>query len=159
MALKDPFPPQDFKILSRQEIIHQQEEELRASDPQKFLWLGLKKGLSEPSTGQGYFDNTLKGSALPKLKGKIVAGTPEARPKEVTVAILGQDAEIKLVFDGPHGAKIEPGTEIEFEGGVAKELSQDPFLLTLDQEKEKVTGLPAAARAAPARRAPVRRKK
>ncbi|MEZ5351274.1 MAG: hypothetical protein R2762_01445 [Bryobacteraceae bacterium] len=158
MALKDPFPASDFKILSKQEILHQQEEELRQSDPQKFLWLGLKKGLSEPTTGPGYFSDTLKGSALPKLKGKVVAATPEARPKEIDVAILGEDTEIKLRLDSAHPAKIEPGTELEFEGGVAQEFTADPFLLTLDQEKEKITGLPEPPKRAPARR-PARRKK
>jgi hypothetical protein len=158
LALKEPFPPADFAIKSKQQILMEQEEDLRKNDPQKFLWVGLKKGLTDASTGPGYWDGTLKGSALPKLKGKVVSATPDARPKEVQVAILGQDAEIKLVFDAAHGAKIESGTEIEFEGGVAKEFTADPFMLTLDQEKEKVTGLPAASRA-PAKKAPVRRKK
>ncbi|MEZ5400493.1 MAG: hypothetical protein R2729_12545 [Bryobacteraceae bacterium] len=159
MALKEPFPTTEFKIESKEEVIARQMEELRQNDPQKYLWLGLKKGLSDGATGLTYFENTLKGSALPKLKGKVVAATPEARPKEATIAILGEDAEIKLVFDTAHPAKIEPGTELEFEGGVAKEFVADPFLLTLEQEREKITGLPDPPKRAPARKAPVRRKK
>ncbi len=159
MSLKDPFPPADFAIKSKLQVIQEQEEEMRKNDPQKFLWVGLKKGLSDASTGQGYFDNTLKGSALPKLKGKVVSATPEARPKEIQVAILGEDVEIKLILDAAHPAKIEPGTELEFEGGVAKEFAGDPFLLTLDQEKEKIVGLPEPPKRAPAKKAPARRKK
>ncbi|MFN7920807.1 MAG: hypothetical protein U0Q16_11955 [Bryobacteraceae bacterium] len=144
-ALKDPFPTTEFKIKSAAQILQEEEEEMRQKDPQKYLWIGLKKGLTDPAAGADYWANTLKGSALPKLKGTVISTNPPARPKEVVLGILTKDTpEIKLRLDPAHGGKIEPGTEIEFEGGVAAEFGNDPFLLTLDQEKEKVTGLPAA---------------
>lgn len=150
-ALKDPFPPADLNIESASQRAIREEEELKAKDPQKAMWLGVKKTLLSPE-GSDYFNGTLKGSALPKFKGKVTAANPPARPKELTVSITGDQDEMKLRLDAPHGAKVDPGTEIEFDGGVAAEFSGDPFMLTVDQEKAKVTGLPAAA--APARGAP-----
>jgi len=141
-ALKDPFPPADLKIESAQERAIREEEELKAKDPQKAMWLGVKKTLLTPE-GAEYFNGTLKGSALPKFKGKITSSTPPARPKELVVSITGDQDEIKLRLDAAHTTKIEPGTEVEFEGGVAAEFTSDPFMLVVDQEKAKITGLPA----------------
>lgn len=144
-ALKEPFPPTDFAIESEAQRIVREKEKLRQEDPQKYLWVGLKEGLIDPANGQTYWDGTLKGSGMPKLKGKVVSANPPARPKELTVGIMTPDvAEIRLRLDNAHGAKVDPGTELEFEGGVAAEFAADPFLLTIDQEKEKVSGLPAA---------------
>jgi tetratricopeptide (TPR) repeat protein len=155
LTLKNPFPPSDFKIESKAEKEARLLNELRETDPGKYLWLQLKKGITPE-----YFEMQLKGSALPKLKGKVVSATPEAKPKTLGVAILGEDEEIRLVLETAHGAKIDPGTVIEFEGGVAKEWTQDPFLLTLDpQENEKITGLPEPPKRAPAKRGTTKRKK
>jgi TolA-binding protein len=148
-ALKDPFPPADFTIESAVARAIREEEELKQKDPQKALWLGVKKELAGPN-GTSYFNDQLKGSALPKLKGKVVSTSPAARPKEVVLALSTDDsAEIKLRLDTPFASPAPAGTEIEFEGGVAAEFTADPFLLTLDQEKDKVSGWPAAPRPAP----------
>jgi len=148
-AVKNPFPPEGFAIESAVARAVREEEELKQKDPQKALWLGVKKELAGPN-GPTYFESTLKGSALPKLRGKVVSTNPAARPKEVVVALATDDSpEVKLRLDAPFASKADPGTEIEFEGGVAAEFAADPFMLTLDQEKEKVSGWPAPARPAP----------
>lgn len=148
-SIKNPFPPADFAIESAVARAIREGEELKLKDPQKALWLGVKKELAGPN-GPTYFDSTLKGSALPKLRGKVVSTSPSSRPKEVILALSTDDsAEVKLRLDAPLGSGAEPGTEIEFEGGVAADFSADPFMLTLDQEKEKISGWPAPVRAAP----------
>jgi len=158
-AMANPFPPEGFKIKSSQEIAIEQEEELKKTDPQKALWVGVKKELAGPN-GPSYFAEHLKGNAMPKLKGKVVSTNPAARPKEVVVAISTDDnAEVKLKLDAPFASKADPGTVIEFEGGVASDFSADPFMLTLDQEKEKVTGWPAPVRPVAAPKKAVGKKK
>jgi hypothetical protein len=144
LTKKSPFPPEGFTIKSEQEIIAEGEEKMKAEDPQKYLWVQVKKGLIAPD-GLTYFES-IKGSAMPKLKGKVVSSTPAARPKEVTVSISTNDTpEIKLRIDTAMPGKIDPGTEIEFESAVPQEFSPDPFLVTADIEKGQITGWPAAA--------------
>ncbi|MBK5294826.1 MAG: hypothetical protein JJE04_24510 [Acidobacteriia bacterium] len=159
LARKSTFPPQDFRIKSAQEIIIEDENRLKAENPQLALWIGVKKELIGPN-GTAYFEGTLKGAALPKLKGKVVSQTPAAKPKEILVALSTADTpEIKLRLETPMASKAEPGTEIEFEGGIAAEFVAEPPLLTLDIEKTQITGWPAAPRPAAAKPAGKRKKK
>ncbi|MEP7362202.1 MAG: hypothetical protein ABI972_03020 [Acidobacteriota bacterium] len=140
------FPPADFKIKTEAQIIGEQEEDERKNNPQKYLWTQVKKALIADG-GAAYFEQ-IKGSALPKLKGKVVSVSPATRPKEVTVAISTADTpEIKLVLDGAYTNVAEPGTELEFEGAVPQEFTADPFLVTATIEKAQITGWPDAPKA------------
>jgi hypothetical protein len=142
-ALKDPFPPADWKIFSQGEVLAAKMEKIKVENPQLYLWLQLKEGLTGPG-GAGYWDQ-LKGSAMPKFKGKVVSSSPPVKTKEVIVGISGADlSEVKLILEAPAG-KVEPGTEIEFDGAVPKDFTPDPFMITADVENAKVTGLPKAA--------------
>ena len=142
-ALKEPFPAAGWKILSQGEILQAKMDKIKEENPQLYMWLQVKEGLT--GTGGGdYWTSTLKGSAMPKFKGKVVSSNPPAKPKEVIVGISGADlSEIKLVLEQPVG-KVEPGTEIEFEGAVPSEFTPEPFMVTADIENAKVTGLPKA---------------
>jgi hypothetical protein len=147
LALKSPFPPADFDIESSIEIAIRQENELKEKNPQLAIWLGMKKNLLGP-TGMDFF-NAMKGAAIgEKMKGKVVSQTPPRRPKEITLA-LSTDAteEIKLILDAAMTNPAEPGTEIEFAGGVAQNFTTDPFLLTFEIDKANITGWPAPANA------------
>lgn len=142
MTKKSPFPPEGFTIESEQEKIAREQEKMKAEDPQKYLWVQVKKELIGDN-GAAYFES-IKGSALPKLKGRVVSSAPAARPKEVTVAISTADTpEIKLRIDAAMPGKIDPGAEIEFESAVPQEFSSDPFLVTADIEKGQISGWPA----------------
>jgi len=135
-VLRNPFPPKGFAIEVR--------EVARRDPPRKepYEWERLKRELAGPN-GLNYFESTLKGAALPWLRGRVVAATPADRPKEVMVSMSPDGpAEIKLRLGKPLDSNIEKGTEIDFEGGVAVELTVEPFLLTLDQKKEQVRVLP-----------------
>lgn len=156
LTKKSCFPPDGFTIKSEQQIIAEQEKEMQEKDPQKYLWIQVKKALiAEGGAGAAYFE-TIKGSALPKLKGKVVSVSPATRPKEVTVAISTDDTpEIKLVLDAAYPNAAEPGTVLEFEGAVPKEFTADPFLVTADIEKAQITGWPDPPR--PAKKAAPRK--
>jgi len=143
LALSSPFPPEGWTLESEQQRLARKRVEISQTDPQLFAWLQLKDGLTEPTTRDKNWEE-LKGSALPKLKGKVISTEPPHRPKEILVGITNSaNAEVKLKLDTALPNKAEPGTEIEFEG-VAAEFAPDPFLVTLDQERAKVTGWPAA---------------
>lgn len=143
-ALKNPFPAADWTILSQQQVVAKKMDKIKEENPQLYLWLQIKEGLTG-ATGADYWTSTLKGSAMPKFKGKVVSSNPPAKPKEVIVGISGPDlSEVKLILEQPVG-KVEPGTEIEFEGAVPNEFTADPFMVTANIENAQVTGLPKAA--------------
>jgi hypothetical protein len=143
-ALKNPFPAPDWTILSQAQILAKKMEKIKEENPQLYLWLQIKEGLSGPG-GAEYWTTQLKGAGMPKFKGKVVSSNPPAKPKEIVIGISNPDlSEVKLVLEQPVG-KVEPGTEIEFEGAVPSEFTPDPFMVTADIENAKVTGLPKAA--------------
>jgi hypothetical protein len=122
------------------------------------LWLTIKDEWKGPN-GQQYFENSMKGAALPggaegvkQFKGRVVSHKPAVRPKEIVLAI--SDAEtpevtLKLDEESVMPGKAEPGTEIGFEG-TAVSYSKDPFMVTFEVEKDNISGWPSAAPARPA---------
>jgi len=158
LAVSQPMPPAGFKIKTRNEIDAENQEKFAKDNPQLALWKGVKDLLVAPN-GEQYFESTLKGSAVPKLKGKLVAMKPAIRPKELVLAIdTPNTPEVTLKLENPLPGKAEPGTEIEFEG-VPSAFTKEPFMLAFDVEsKDKIQGWPAQA-APPARKTVPRTKK
>jgi tetratricopeptide (TPR) repeat protein len=164
MTKKSPIPPADLKIESKDEILVKQEEELKKTNPNLALWVGMKRELSG-ANGATYFDNTLKNSQIPggvdvggtkvdKMKGKVVSTKPGPKVKEIVVGISSPDmSEITLRFENPMNVKIDPGTELEF-SGVPVEFTPDPFNLVFDVDPKDVVGLPKVTAPPPARKAP-----
>ncbi len=145
-----PFPPADFTIESEQERMVREMERLRVENPQLYLWSQVKQQLIGPE-GEGYFDSSVKGTGLPKLKGKVVEVSPAARPREIRIALSTDDvAELTLKLDSPLPNAAEPGTEIEFAEAVPQEFTRDPFMVVAEIERGKIEGWPAAARPKPA---------
>jgi tetratricopeptide (TPR) repeat protein len=150
-AKANPFPPENFKIESATEIAVRQENELKEKNPQLALWLGVKKLLTD-TNGEQYFAEQMKGAGVPKLKGTLISMKPATRPKELVLGLVDPNVpEVTLVLDAPLPGKADPGAVLEFEG-VPSSFTKDPFMVTFDVEKDKLTGWPAQA--APARRAP-----
>jgi tetratricopeptide (TPR) repeat protein len=147
------LPPAGFHIKSVTEIAQEklkQEEEFIANNPMLGLWKRIRDELNGEN-GQAYFDSSMKDAAIPKLRGWVV----EQRPKELLVAISDkQTPEVTLQLDAPITAKVEPGTEIQFEG-IGKSFTKEPFMVVMDVERKAISGLPAAA---PARK-PARRRR
>lgn len=170
VAVANPMPPSDFKIKSVVEIQAEKDAAAAASaaaDPAGAMWRQIKDTLTG-DTGQAYFDKDIKAAALPKFKGKLVSATPETNPKELVLGITdGKLGEVTLRLDAALRGKMDVGTEIGFEG-VASSYVKDPFMVTFDVEKSKITGWVASgpapvtkkagAPARPAARPPVKKK-
>jgi tetratricopeptide (TPR) repeat protein len=147
MAKASPTPPADFKIKTAAEIAAEKEEELKKTNPQLALWLNLKGQLLSPD-GQTYFDSSMKGAAVPKLRGWIVSAKPPVKSKELQISMEGKDqtANVTLRLVGADGTTAAPlagkpdlGNEIEFEG-IGNAFTKDPSLMvTFDVEKSKIT--------------------
>jgi len=138
------LPPDGFKIKTANEVATEKEAEFAKTNPELAMWMSIKAALTDPADPT-YFEDKLKDTQGPKLKGVVVEGA--CRGKEVTVAFPMPNQtgaltpEVKLKFEAALTGKPEPNTEITFEGGVATAFTKDPFLLTLEIEKAKVEGL------------------
>ncbi|MEO8025123.1 MAG: tetratricopeptide repeat protein [Bryobacteraceae bacterium] len=154
-------PPSDLKIKTAREIMEDQmakEADFAKNNPEIALWMSLKKELTGPD-GQKYFDEKMKDSLLPKLKGKLVSSTPEVKPKELVLSILESTGDVTLKLDSALAGKMDAGSELSFEA-VPKSFTKEPFMVLFEVEKAKVEGWKGAPAPAPApKRAPVRKKK
>jgi tetratricopeptide (TPR) repeat protein len=156
MAKANPMPPAGFKIKNKLEIEAENQEKFAKENPQLAVWKNVKDQLIA-ANGDQYFESSMKGSAFPKLKGKLISQKPAVRPKELVLGIENATTpEVTLKLENPLPGKAEPGTEIEFEG-IPSAFTKEPFNVTFDVEsKDKITGWPAAA--PPARKAPATKK-
>jgi tetratricopeptide (TPR) repeat protein len=149
LAKASAVPPPAFKIKTAAEIVAEKEEELKETNPELALWLNVKAELLSPD-GQAYFDSSVKGGRVPKLKGWLVSAKPPVKSKELLVSMEGKDqpADVTLKLVGSDGTttapltgKLETGVEIEFEG-VGDSFTKDPtFMVTFDVENTRITVL------------------
>jgi hypothetical protein len=145
MAKASPLPPADLKIETASALLAKKQAEFEQSNPQLALWMRIKGALAD-TNGATYFDNELKDSAVPPLKGTLVEAKPACKSKELLVAIPMPDqpgnpvAEISLKLDAPLTGKPETGGTIQWTG-VPKAFTKDPFMLTMETEKAKVENL------------------
>jgi hypothetical protein len=171
-AKASPLPPAGFTIESASAASARKEKEFAEKEPQLALWMGIKRQLTEP-TGQQYFDGQLKDANVAgqdgrrALKGTVVEGRPACRSKELLVAIpepgqQGSRAEITLKLDSALTGKPVAGDTIQFDA-VPRAFSKEPFMLTMETEKAKISDLKvepcAATPARPAAKKGVTRKK
>jgi hypothetical protein len=144
LAVTSPLPPAGFQVKTASEIASDKEAEFEKSNPQLALWMQIKGALTA-ANGAQYFETELKNSAVPALAGVVMEARPACHPKELLVAIKERDKEalegqILLKFEKPLNGKPEVPADIQFEG-VPSAFSGSPFLLTMDAEAGKVTGL------------------
>ena len=157
------MPPEGFAIKTATQIMEEKEAAFEKSNPQLAMWMKIKGALAD-TNGASYFEDRLKNSAVPQLKGAVVSGKPACRPKELLVAIPLPDAtqtpaaEIALKLDKPLSGRVEAGAEFRWEG-VPTAFAQSPFLLTMDVETTKIEGLKTSPCTTAPRRAGVTRKK
>jgi tetratricopeptide (TPR) repeat protein len=165
-AKASPTPPAEFKIQSAMEVAAAREEELKKTNPALALWLSVRGQLLGPD-GQSYFDGSMKGNLVKDLKGWVISAKPAVKSKELLVSMEGPDkvAEATLRLVGADGStaapltgKPEAGSQITFEG-VPEAFTKEPLMVTFAVEKSKITGLKEEKVAAPARKAPVHKKK
>ncbi|MEO8597595.1 MAG: hypothetical protein ABI759_30025 [Candidatus Solibacter sp.] len=162
-AKANPLPPADLKIKTATQIAGEKQAEFEQSNPQLALWMRIKGALSD-TNGATYFENELKDSEVPPLKGTLLEGKPSCKSKELLVAIPLPDqqgnpvAEITIKLDAPLAGTPETGSTIQFKG-VPKAFSKDPFMLTMEAEKAKVENVKTSpCGAAPAKKAAPRKK-
>ena len=158
-AKADPKIPEKFHVESFAEKAQRESDELKEKNPQLYMWINLKSAL-KAADGPAYFESSMKDSAMPKLKGKIVSHTPALKPHELIVGLADAstgEITIKIAEKGFLNGKADPGTEIEFEGCVPKSFAADPFMLSCEIETDKITGWPVATPPAKKAVAPVKR--
>lgn len=171
-AKTSPLPPAGFAIESATAAAARKEKEFAEKEPQLALWMGIKRQLTE-ATGQQYFEGQLKDADVAgqggkrALKGTVVEGRPACRSKELLVAVPepGQQAgrpEITLKLDAALTGKPVAGETIEFDA-VPRAFTKEPFMLTMETDKGKISGLKvepcAATGARPAAKKGATRKK
>jgi hypothetical protein len=144
-AKASPLPPADLKIKTASAIAAEKQAEFEQSNPQLALWMRIKGALAD-TNGTTYFENELKDSAVPPMKGTLIEGKPACKSKELLVAIPLPDqqgnpvAEITLKLDAALTGKPEAGTTIQWTG-VPKAFTRDPFMLTMEVERAKLENL------------------
>jgi hypothetical protein len=145
--------------LDKNEIAASNQAKFAADNPQLALWKNIKDQLTA-ANGESYFNDQLKGTAPPKLRGKLVSIKPAIRPKELVLDLEGGNtAEVTLKLETPLPGKAEPGIEIQFQG-VPSAFTKDPFMLTFDVDsKDKIEGWPKQAAPPPPKKRVGTRKK
>jgi tetratricopeptide (TPR) repeat protein len=140
-AKSSALPPRDITIQSKSDIERakiEADEAAAKANPSLALWRDIKRQLVG-SEGTTYFENSMKDALLPRFKGKLVSMTPAIRPKELVLAVDGDQPDVTLKVDGPLAGKMDPGGEISFEG-VAVAFQKEPFMVTLNVEKSHIEG-------------------
>jgi hypothetical protein len=139
-ALMSPLPPEGFKVKSVAEIAQEKRAKFEQEHPEFALWTRVKDALAAEN-GTQYFESELKDAAVPQLRGTVVRATPECRPKELVISTLqSQEPEIALKLDKPVAGKLTGTPEIVWEG-VPVAFQPAPFLLTMDAEVAKISGI------------------
>jgi hypothetical protein len=111
--------------------------EAAAKNPELTLWKNLKAALTGPD-GAKYFETSMKGTAVPTLKGKVVSMTPALKPKTIVMALEdGTTPDATLKFETPLAGKVDVGTELSFEG-VPASYTTSPFMVVFAVEKDKL---------------------
>jgi hypothetical protein len=153
-------PVTGYHIASAAEIAadkqKKQEEAEAREDPQLKLWKQLKASLTGPD-GASYFEMGMKGALLPPLKGKVVRLEPEVKPKTVVLALEdGTTPDATIKFEAALAGKVEPGTELSFEG-VPESYTASPYMVVFEVEPANLHGW-TGKNVAPVHHAPARKK-
>lgn len=158
-AKANAVPPPDYKVVSIVDLEKakiDKENQEAAANPQLALWKNIKDQLTAAQGGDTYFNSSMKDALLPTLKGKVVSLEPATNPKTVVLSLLDgttPDATLHLTKALP--GKVEPGTELTFEG-VPTAYTASPFMVQFNVENDKLHGWTGKA-AAPVHHAPAHR--
>jgi tetratricopeptide (TPR) repeat protein len=135
----------DYHIVSAGEIADKARKSQEAQDaedaknPQLKLWKDIKTQLTG-ADGATYFSSNMKDALLPTLKGKVVKLDPELKPKTVVLALEdGTTPDATLKFEMPLAGKVDPGTELTFEG-VPASYTASPYMVVFNVEPDKLHG-------------------
>jgi len=152
LVKQSPLWPAGFHIKTATELAEEAQKKFEASNPQLAMWMKIKAALSD-SDGVQYFESSLKGAAVPKLKGVLVDAKPACKSNTLLIAVPLPDAqgapiaEIALKLDAALTGKPVLDAEVQWDG-VPSAFTPSPFLLTMDTEKAQIDGLKVSACAA-----------
>ncbi len=147
LAKSQAAPAANYHIKSKKEIDQEAADAAAAAaekaakdNPELHLWKQIKEALTG-ADGANYFGSSMKDALLPTLKGKVVSLTPAIKPKTLVLALDadGKTADATLKFDMALAGKVEPGTELSFEG-VPESYTANPFMVTFNVDKDKLHG-------------------
>jgi tetratricopeptide (TPR) repeat protein len=125
--------------LAQQQDQQKKDEAEAASHPELVLWKNIKMQLTG-ADGATYFGSSMKDAQLPTLKGKVVKLEPEMKPKTVVLALEdGTTADATLKFEMPLAGKVDPGTELSFEG-VPQSYTASPYMVVFNVDPDKLHG-------------------
>jgi tetratricopeptide (TPR) repeat protein len=146
-AKTNALPPGGFALKSVVDIAQEDQAKRDAAakeNPMLAFWNEIKEGLT--GDGSAAYWDAMKDAGLPgghngvnKFKGKLVSATPETKPKELTIAVAGEAADVTIKLDEPLPGKMDPGGEISF-SGAAKEFSKEPYMVTFEASPEDIEG-------------------
>jgi tetratricopeptide (TPR) repeat protein len=162
LAKSSPNPPDGFHLKSKAEIA-KEKYEAESANAEKFakehpewnLWKSMKEQLTGPG-GAEYFNSGVKEAKVLTLKGKVVKLEPAVKPKIILLALEdgtndGSVADATLKFEAPLPGKVEPGTELSFEG-VGESYTANPLMVVFTVDKESLHGWTGKNAPAPVRR-------
>jgi tetratricopeptide (TPR) repeat protein len=142
LAKAQAAPPADYHIRSAKEIGDERDKKQAADDashPELVLWKNIKAQLTG-AEGAGYFSSSMKDALLPTLKGRVVKLEPDVKPKTVVLALEdGTTPDATLKFEMPLAGKVDPGTELTFEG-VPASYTASPYMVVFNVEPDKLHG-------------------
>jgi tetratricopeptide (TPR) repeat protein len=142
LAKAQAAPTDGYHIRTASEIAEEarKKQELDdAKDPQLKLWKDIKAQLTG-ADGATYFNTSMKDAQLPALKGKVVKLEPELKPKTLVLALEdGTTPDATLKFEMPLAGKVDPGTELSFEG-VPQSYTATPYMVIFNVEPDKLHG-------------------
>jgi hypothetical protein len=134
--------PGDYHIRTAKDIADERQkkqEEEDAKNPQLKLWKDIKSALTGPD-GASYFSMNMKDAQLPTLKGKVIKLEPELKPKTLVLALEdGTTPDATLKFEMALPGKVDPGTELSFEG-VPASYTASPYMVVFNVEPDKLHG-------------------
>ncbi|HTC31863.1 MAG TPA: tetratricopeptide repeat protein [Bryobacteraceae bacterium] len=134
--------PGDYHIRTAKDIADERQkkqEEEDAKNPQLKLWKDIKSALTGPD-GASYFSMNMKDAQLPTLKGKVIKLEPELKPKTLVLALEdGTTPDATLKFEMALPGKVDPGTELSFEG-VPESYTASPYMVVFNVEPDKLHG-------------------
>jgi tetratricopeptide (TPR) repeat protein len=144
-AKASPTPPADLKIVDAgtlDKLKFANEEEWTKAHPQEALWKSVKAALTG-ADGANYFSTSMKDSQVPTLKARVVSLEPASKPKTILVAVedgtTNTDADATLKFEVALPGKVDPGTELTFEG-VPQSYTASPLMVIFNVDKDKLHG-------------------
>jgi hypothetical protein len=117
---------------------------LQRTDPQRALWLSMKRQLAGPD-GVEYFESNLKDTQLPPLRGTVLSRNLAGSTGQFVLNLTGDSIpEVTLLVRRSENQYLpERGSEIEF-SGVPIEFTPQPFMLTIRTEEDEARVVPAA---------------